>query len=260
MKKRTLFVSRHRLTECPSCHAHVRVGPNALVESCSFCGTRLSAASRDVFSRLLDMGGTTGGVVTALLGLGLVRCSDAPIVDLVKDSGEQMVVPLYGIPPVDSGLADAAIVDAREPLPQPEYGAPPVDAGTPLIDAGHTDTGMIADAAEPLPEPDYGIPPIHDDAAVGLDADDAPPVALYGIPPVVDGGEGRVDASNGSRDGGGRRDGSGAIPDAEDPPPGPLYGIAPIDAGSRLEDAGEEVPVPLYGGAAVQQPTDEILS
>ncbi len=261
--KRTLFVSRHRMTECPSCHAHVRVAGDVLAQACTFCGARLNAPKRDVFSRLLDLGGTSGGVVAAMLGLGLVRCNDAPITDLAPDTGDQMVVPLYGIPPVDSGLPDATVADAREPLPQPEYGAPPVDAGDPIpgplygispIDSGVSDSGaQVVDATEPLPEPDYGIPPIFEDAAVGSDAEDIP-VPLYGAAPVDAGGGTRRDAGGG----GGRRDGGGRL-DAEDTPPVPLYGIAPVDAG-QAEDASEEIPVPLYGGAAVAQPSDEILS
>jgi hypothetical protein len=235
--KRTLFVSRHRMTECPACHAHVRVEGDVRLSSCSFCGARLAAPPRDVFSRLLDLGGTTGGVVAAsLLGLGLVRCTDAPTTELRTDSGDHMAVPLYGIPPVDSGLADATITDAREPIPAPEYGGPGVPDGSVF------DAGVVADAAEPPPEPLYGIPPPARDAGVVVvDAAEPPPEPDYGLPPL---------------------DRDATVNDASDAPPVALYGIAPVeDAGAtRVQDAGDDVPTPLYGGAAVLTPSDEILS
>ena len=49
---------------------------------------------------------------------------------------------------------------------------------------------------------------------------------------------------------------------AFDPTLHEAIGIAPVeDAGAtRVQDAGDDVPTPLYGGAAVLTPSDEILS
>mgnify|MGYP000664851408 CR=1 FL=1 len=215
---RTIFVSRHRMTECPSCHAHVRVAAEVKQTACPFCETKVTARPRDVFALLRDIGtSTTGGVVAAaLMGLGLVNCNEASVIDGLKpDSGDHAISPLYGIPPIDSGIADATIrvpdaaatglADAREPVPVPAYGiAPQPDATT------------VADAQDPPPEPEYGIPPIHDDASVN-DAEDPPPVALYGISPV-------------------NRDAGTRVEDAGEDTPVPLYGGAAIDA---LNSKGE---------------------
>jgi hypothetical protein len=159
-------ISRHGLTECPSCRQHIRVDDDIAQTSCPFCDESLIDALKNGTSVQLPQ---TSMMAASLLSLGLAVAS--------CDSGRQMVQPVYGAPspPADSGTAAP---DANAAV---DTGAAAVDAGTDpdadiiINDAGHaTDAGAI----------DTGV--INRDAAM---REDAAPIPPYGIPPEPDSGE-----------------------------------------------------------------------
>ncbi len=217
-KQRTFRVSRHRLTECPHCEKHIALAPAWRTTTCPFCQQALLSpkSPSQGLSRLARLGGSmTAAMAAGLLGLGLSGCGEGePLEPLTPPADMGPAVPLYGLPPMDAGLADAG-----EPIPQPEYGLPPPDAG--FFDGGQVDAGL-ADAGEPLPTPEYGLPPAMDGGMLDADLADAfepTPEPDYGLPPILDGGT--LDA---------------ASPDGE--VNSPLYGLAPaLDAGES-EDVG----------------------
>lgn len=181
-----LFVSRHRLTQCPGCLNHIRLEAEWRATQCPFCGAAFASAlaqpKRELFATLQKVQSTTGGLVAAsLLGLGLVACeADTGLLDPQADTGAQRSNDA-GIAPDATPISetDAGWTDAADPVPGPEYGEP----GIP--DAGFVDSG------EPPPVADYGIPPILDASvpdAQETDAEEPPIGPLYGISPVDAGG------------------------------------------------------------------------
>lgn len=182
-----LFVSRHRLTQCPGCLNHIRLDDDWRSTQCPFCGAAFARAlaqpKSELFTTLQKVQSTTGGLVAAsLLGLGLVACeADTGLLDPnLADTGAQRSSDAGNAP--DANLiseADAGWADAADPVPGPEYGEP----GIP--DAGFVDSG------EPPPVADYGIPPVLDASvpdAQETDAEEPPIGPLYGISPVDAGG------------------------------------------------------------------------
>jgi hypothetical protein len=153
---RRVKVTRHGMTNCPQCHAHIRVAAELSSTVCPFCETHL----KDVVPAS-DLGRLSGlsrvakasrsGVVAAsILGLsGLAGCETSSS------------VPVYGAP------ADVMVPDTVEDaVSAPEYGLP-ADI-------------MVADTVEDATsQPEYGLP-----ADVTENAkEDVPPAPPYGIPP-----------------------------------------------------------------------------
>jgi hypothetical protein len=187
-----LFVSRHRLTECPGCLNHIRLDDNWRTTQCPFCGAAFASAlqqpKRDLFATLQKVQSTTGGLVAAsLLGLGLVACeADTGLLDPnLADTGAQRSDDAGHFQDAQViAEADASLVDAADPVPGPEYGEP----GIP--DTGVVDAGFV-DAGEPPPVADYGLPPVFDASVADAEMTDTgepPIVLLYGNPPVDAGG------------------------------------------------------------------------
>ena len=182
-----LFVSRHRLTQCPGCLNHIRLEEEWRSTQCPFCGAAFASAlaqpKSELFATLQKVQSTTGGLVAAsLLGLGLVACeADTGLLDPnLADTGAQRADDASAAPDATViNEADAGWADAADPVPGPEYGEP----GIP--DAGFVDSG------EPPPVADYGIPPVIDASVPDAEMTDTgePPIGLlYGNPPVDAGG------------------------------------------------------------------------
>jgi hypothetical protein len=217
---RKIKITRHGMTTCPTCHAHIRVAAKLADTVCVFCSTAL----KDVLPAG-DLGRLSGlariahasrsGVVAAsILGLtGLAGCennvqpvygapADILVPDTAKDAGPQ---PEYGLP-ADVFPSDAATDIGQDALPQPAYGIP-ADAMEPDIapDAGPqpeygmpADIGESKDATEDVgPQPPYGIPAdvgepadaesdVESDASDAMEAEtveDAGFAPEYGLPP-----------------------------------------------------------------------------
>ena len=175
---RKVKVTRQGMTNCPSCHAHIRVASVLSETVCPFCETALKDAlpAGDVgrlsgLSRVAHAS-RSGVVAASILGLsGLAGCesnnaqpvygapADMMVTDTVEDATPQ---PEYGLP-ADAIMLPDVVEDAT---PQPEYGLP-ADAMVPDI---------VEDAS---PQPEYGLPA---DVTEG-DKEDVPPAPPYGIPP-----------------------------------------------------------------------------
>lgn len=170
----TVFVSRHGMTECPSCKAHIRVATKIAETACPFCNAELVEAIGR--GNRLGALGRSGMLAGALLGLSVLpACDDndpqplygAPAADIVQDAGnDQLPQPLYGAPAPDVVVQDTA----DDQLPQPLYGAPAPDI--------MQDSGPDA-ATDSQPAPMYGLPAdIQVEAAADLGAQPE-----YGAPP-----------------------------------------------------------------------------
>jgi hypothetical protein len=153
---RRVKVTRHGMTNCPQCHAHIRVAAQLAATVCPFCEAhlkdvlpagdlgRLSGLSR------VAQASRSGVLAASILGLsGLAGCE------------QSAPAPVYGAP------ADIMVPDTAEDAgPMPEYGLP--------ADIMVPDT--VADATS---QPEYGLP-----ADVTEDTkEDVPQAPPYGIPP-----------------------------------------------------------------------------
>ncbi len=150
-----------RLTPCPSCTRHVKVGP----PTCPFCGGDVPVPAPRAVS--LPVGKPLTRVAIALAGAAAVSaCSSsstsgpAPTVDASADADSGHPIAAYGTPVFDAGH------DASEAgQPQPAYGAMIPDAG---LDTGGTQAL-------------YGPAMIPDASA---DVDSGQVIAAYGAPPM----------------------------------------------------------------------------
>ena len=149
---RKVKITRHGLTACPGCHAHIRVAENLADTVCPFCATALKDAIRSTGGSALSRvvkASRSGLVAASILGIGgMSACTNSE--------------PVPG-PPADTIVPDAA----HDAMPQPEYGMP-ADITIP------SDTQKDAG-----PQPAYGIPA---DTLSPDTAPDAGPQPEYGIP------------------------------------------------------------------------------
>jgi predicted RNA-binding Zn-ribbon protein involved in translation (DUF1610 family) len=181
---RKVKVTRHGMTSCPSCHAHIRVAKTFADTVCPFCqtafveaavtGSRVSGLSR------VTQAGKSSVLAASLLGLsGLTGCStepndasaDASSQDgIVLDAGMDVIgQPLYGAP-ADISAPDVPFDAAEDASPsdvsadvedsfsvQPAYGLPAdivqPDTGEDTAEDIEHDT-----AADVGPQPVYGLP------------------------------------------------------------------------------------------------------
>jgi hypothetical protein len=152
---RKVPVSRHNLTVCPRCEAHIQVAADMRDTVCPFCQAALVAAPvARVMSGALRGALSTGrsGLLAAgLLGLSVSACT------------EEESHPIYGSPPGDTSSTDATSADGTssadtdEVPTDPAYGGPP-DTAT------QADTTTAEDVtAEDVPDTGnvelYGLPP-----------------------------------------------------------------------------------------------------
>ncbi len=202
---RKVRVSRHGLSACPRCRAHVPVAANWRATTCGFCGAGLLApeSTADVLAELRTLGGRAGGAMAAaLLSLGVACSEDTRGLD-GQDAGSQTRLDGGQNQNPDAQVADsgqnqnpdaqvsdagqngdATLVDSGEVIPGPEYGEPPMDSG--VIDSGVVpDSGLVPDSGE-IPVPLYGLPP--PDAGEKEDSGEPVITPLYGISPSPDGG------------------------------------------------------------------------
>jgi hypothetical protein len=149
---RKVLVTRNGFTNCPGCHAHIKVAAELGDTVCTFCDCSLKTvvprADHQRFAGLARVvkAGRSGLLAASLLGLGGLAACDSTeppktdVTDVVADTaGETSNVALYGMPADTNVVADTA-PDAG---PQPEYGLP--------ADTADEDTSNQA-------QPAYGIP------------------------------------------------------------------------------------------------------
>jgi predicted RNA-binding Zn-ribbon protein involved in translation (DUF1610 family) len=211
-------VSRHRLSECPGCHAHITVDDAVAQTVCPFCGTQLTqgpdVSSRGL-SRLLGRGSKSSLLAASLLGaLTVTACEDdggtsnagqdtnqtdsGTVGDTTADAASDVsgatddtgVVPLYGAP--------ADVENDSQPLPDAPvamYGQPPADVFQTEDSLDASLYGLPPDIEQPNPDtsspediavvPMYGMP--ADIEEPGPDIEEAPdslPQPKYGGPPI----------------------------------------------------------------------------
>ena len=142
---RRIKVTRHGLTSCPSCSAHIKLAESVSATTCPFCNTALSVAASGNASGLLSslassvMAGRSSLIVASLLSMGGVAACESNS----GNNGNGDVV-------IDSGPPPQDVPD------QPLYGAVPDDVGPPMDAADDTATDD-ADA-EPPAQALYGAP------------------------------------------------------------------------------------------------------
>ena len=147
---RKIKITRHGLTRCPSCDAHIRVAENLSDTVCPFCKSALkdAVAVRSPLARVAEAG-RAGVVAASIMGLtGMSACISG-------------TAPVYGAP------ADMMVPDtAQDAMPMPEYGMPAdIKAPDTAEDAGpqpaygiSADTMEADTAPDAGPQPEYGVP------------------------------------------------------------------------------------------------------
>jgi hypothetical protein len=157
-------VSRHNLTRCPACQAHIQLAATLRATVCPFCQTALTSAPPTPPTMLSGLihgalaTGRSGLLAAGLLGLSVSACSEEetnPPADTTSatdatdtntdtntdpdttPADDDMPVAEYGIPPDDTasapdstmgdlyGLPPDAVEDADEDVPANDYGLPP---------------------------------------------------------------------------------------------------------------------------------------
>ena len=154
--KKHYTVSRHNLTNCPSCMTHITPsGVDSL--ACPFCGAEIhfeqeaapSTFGGNVMSALKT---SRSAALAAMLGasLSMAACGPGepePDPDMGEEADMPMNQALYGVPAVDMNEdgADMGSSEPDMPMDQPLYGAPAMDMGE--------------EEDMPIAEPAYGVPP-----------------------------------------------------------------------------------------------------
>jgi len=127
---RIIRVSQQGLSQCPACHAHMKLAARLEETSCPFCQEALLAQPAESSRRVLK--GRGAKMALALFGtVAFVGACIAP------------PAPAYGIPPQETTQEQAA--DAG---PTPMYGQPPDSA-----------EAVVEQAPDAGPVPKYGLPP-----------------------------------------------------------------------------------------------------
>ena len=106
--------SRHGLTRCPRCRAHVRAPDRPRDLRCPFCAPPRSAGA-----------GRAGVLAASLLGFSTVGTAcggDGPLGDLWREADDSVEVDVYGMPPEmqDDPPVTPPEEEATEPEPEPE--------------------------------------------------------------------------------------------------------------------------------------------
>lgn len=164
---RRIRVSRHGLTCCPACQAHIQIAANVRETACPFCQAALIATPEPAAGTLTGLiqgalaTGRSGLLAASLLGLsvGVGACADEedpePTTDTQSADGtsgtsdtnvtttpDSTMGDLYGLPP--DTTPDPDVVTVEDTNAVAEYGIPP---------------DIIEDAAEEdVPAADYGLP------------------------------------------------------------------------------------------------------
>ncbi|MEM9188805.1 MAG: hypothetical protein AAGF12_06495 [Myxococcota bacterium] len=152
--------SRHGLTRCPACGAHVRAAATPVLTVCPFCNTNI--ADRVIRRPVAGRGAL---VAASLLSLS-ASCGGAEQEPVSPDDP----VANTDNPDDSTNNADNTGFDPNEPddnVAVAEYGAVPDPAWDP-------------DEPEPVPAPEYGAPAEEEEAQ---DPTPDVPVPAYGAPP-----------------------------------------------------------------------------
>ena len=146
MTTRRIKISRHGLTRCPACKAHIQVALSLADTICPFCQATISDAniqgSAGAFGRLMGSG-RSALIAASLLGVpAMGACGDdtgsTPDDDVSTDTssadaeGDVGFVQPYGLPPdmFEEPEADVQTDAELDFGPAPPYGQPP-DEGPP---------------------------------------------------------------------------------------------------------------------------------
>ena len=269
-------ISRHGLTLCPSCNAHIQARIAQNQESCPLCRASLSSTGIDsggsTLRKVADtlVTGRSGIMVASLFGAStLMGCPDDSTssstgadagTDTVQaedsnqrtDTSPELDV---DVPESDSSppSPDAGEPDTGTPPDQPLYGAP-ADIMEPTDTTGGEDTtaDTAADTEDATFQPVYGAPSdaVTPPDTSAKDTSDAAVQPVYGAPADIVAADAASDATK---------------PDISDAPIQPVYGapadIVQMDTSDSKDssDTGQEPqPQPLYGAvpADIIQPTD----
>ena len=176
-------VSRHGLTTCPGCRAHIRLAAEVRQTVCIFCGTELipSSVIQSAMRTVADVVryGRGGLIAASLLGASVLPgCDEDPNTGAVDAGAEAQ--PVYGVPA--DVMDDADVMNDSSADAQNDFGAPLYGLPADMIQDVQIDV-----APDPGPQPEYGVPPdaFPTDAqdTVDADVDDVPVLPPYGIPP-----------------------------------------------------------------------------
>jgi len=143
--------SRHGLTRCTACRAHIRAAERPSATRCPFCGADMQTGQR-----LISMpAGRSGAVAGALLAFSLTACGGAdpgPAQEPTEQHAD------------DNTNADEP-VSSDDPTPPPsddQYADDPADDNAAVAEYGMAmpeDQYEEEPADSPRPTPRYGLPP-----------------------------------------------------------------------------------------------------
>lgn len=175
--------SRHGLTRCGVCRAHIQAGERPSETDCPFCGANLLRGGPAI-TRPTGRGGV---LAASLLAFGLTACgADEPPAQLdpAPIGAEEPTAGDPADPAEPTGTDGFAPDQAPEPNAVAEYGArpEPVDPPPPPQPTVNP-SGDTEDQNVLLPA--YGAPP-PDDQFDDTPADPMPPLARYGAAPMPD--------------------------------------------------------------------------
>ena len=165
-------VSRHGLTRCPACRAHMKIAAEVGQTVCPFCDETLHVALAD---------GSSGGVLTAARGLLATGRSGLLAASLLSLSVASGCGVEEDDPPADTSNADADAsgdasgdttvedVDNDDTQNVALYGLPPEDI-------------QVDTAPDGGNEPEYGVPPDPDASDATDMTEDSGTQPAYGIP------------------------------------------------------------------------------
>ncbi|MFK7988537.1 MAG: hypothetical protein AB8I08_21135 [Sandaracinaceae bacterium] len=184
--------SRHGLTRCGVCRAHIQAAERPSETDCPFCGANLLRGG----PRLTRPSGRGGVLAASLLAFGLTACGaeEAPVPDPAPIAAEEPADPAAD-PAADPVADDFEPTPAEDNAAVAEYGArPDIVEPTP----GETEVAQDTPAPtpppprptpptptqdEPVAVPAYGVAP-PDDSFRPTPSDDMRPTARYGMAPM----------------------------------------------------------------------------
>jgi len=171
--------SRHGLTRCRACRAHIQTGPTPSRTVCPFCGVHQRGEPK-ARPRIVAVG--RGSILAAGL-LAFTACAEPPA-PAPSPSPDPILQPSPAPQPPMQPLRPDDPVVVADPLPEPEPPEPEPEVDEPS-DTIVQRPRPRPPAPNPAPMPAYGVAP-PPDAWAPQRPDHMRPTPRYGLPPMRD--------------------------------------------------------------------------
>lgn len=147
--------SRHGLTRCPSCRAHIQAGATPSTTACPFCGATLHSAPASVaISR-----GRGGLLAASLLAFGAAGCGGSQAQD--ESATESTQSDTSGSIDTSATTETSESESDNTNNEDAEETATPGDNTAVAAYGGAPDSFSETPADTPRPTPRYGLPPMR---------------------------------------------------------------------------------------------------